>query len=197
MFFEKNAVLKVLKEMDLTINQFLFLWLRLHDTVSGYAQLLEYHREISKFTTAELDDLVAKGWMYYDEVAARQDQKALNKADYRYIIDRYMLTEKGYDFLYLRTDLAGKELWDTYPMEIWLDKHTVPAKTCDLDELSKTYVKAIHGNKDTHKHVMDVLTKAKQQALITVGIEKFVKSRYWEYLETKLQTTKTKEDELI
>lgn len=183
-YFDDQKALDFLVKHKITPNQFLFLWLRMApDEIQGYARLLRYIKEVRGFTEWELMDLREKGWIFYDEEKAKKMVKS--GEDHRFILDMHFPTKRAFKTFWLDFHIAGEELWNAYPNTLNIKGSLVPAKTCDKEELAKKYAKIIKYDKSSHQKILELLKKAKMANAISLGIEKFVDSRHWEYLASE------------
>lgn len=84
------------------------------------------------------------------------------------------------------TGELGKELWSAYPDNLYISGKVVSLKNISkkfltLPEFYFWYSSSIGHSIDTHKHILDILSWAKEQDLIHVPIIEFVASQ--KYLE--------------
>ena len=158
----EDSYVKFLIEHDLTQSQYLLLHL-LH---KGRADLIREYKE--KFPSDDntmigkifIDDLVRKGFLAED-----------NKVKYR-------LTEK---FLqtFINKHTASEEIFDLYPTHFPKDGVNIPLSAMDRNVFANLYDTAILSSVLEHIEVVKDLKYAIKHSLLNIGIEKFVKSKYW------------------
>jgi hypothetical protein len=172
MFISKEdtpALTKFLVKHSLKIEQYWFLWYR-HNLDND--NLAEYIKGIGGFKREDLKDLVKRG--YLDNVNSPGEE----------MISAYFATPKFYEELFADTDISGEELWEAYPTHFYLSGGSkVVARSCDKDQLIKSYAKKIKHNLKKHKSILEILEVAKQRGDISMGIEKWVASEQWKTLK--------------
>jgi hypothetical protein len=165
MFIEIEEYTKYLVKYKITPNQFLFLYLR--KTLNTDA-LEFYINGVKAWKREELQDLVNRGFL--DDVNSPGEEYA----------HAYFVTPKFLGEMFIEFEEAGNELWTEYPQFFFLsDGKRVAARTCDKEELEKTYGKRIKHSRKKHEKIMELVKKLKKENRIDMGIEKFVTSEHW------------------
>ena len=74
-----------------------------------------------------------------------------------------------------------QELFDAYPKHFY-DKNgqRYVGRSAGPEEIALSYLKGIGNNEDEHKRVLEDVTWAEKNNMIVVGLDKFVKTRFWE-----------------
>lgn len=178
-----NKFIDFLCKNQLTPNQFTFCYLLCTDDVvkrtsneiafSNKGNIYKYFNEIGAIVSIQdiryledrgfIVDTNKKGDTYYDNFVVTQT-----------LID--LLFGKEEDF---------EDLWKLYPAFIKIDGRSIPAKSCNPDELSKKYFIILRKTSFTHSDVIETLKYCKENDLISMGIEKWVMSRQWENFKEK------------
>ena len=170
---------KFLVKNNITERQFLillFIYYKRQDLIGLYKQQFTNNKNI--VTEEDKEDLRQKGFLYKDE------------------FNNYFLTN---DFiqLFVDKDIATDEIFEIYPVSMQHQGVTIPLKAMDRSVFAVLYITAIMGSVEEHKEVIEDIHYAKTHNLLNIGIEKFIKSKYWlgirkQRLENKKQIqTKT------
>lgn len=169
MVLRDRKFLDALCRLQITPTQFYLMYL-LH--TRKYADISTYHEKVGEFPVREVDDLIDRGLVI-----------DMNKPGEPIYADLLSLTDAAQTLMFVATQECGEDLWTSYPSFIIVNGSNVPAKTCDKDEIMDLYGDVIAYNPVLHRRVMEVIDYAKRNGLITMGIEKWVKSRQWETVE--------------
>jgi hypothetical protein len=191
MFVDINEYVHCLNRLKITANQFLLCYLLFTDQKveispnkyayvkkgTGMANLYKYASQNTKWTKEEIDDLVAKGYLF-------------NKNNASDIYPDYLIvTELFEKEIFIRSN-AFREFWDAYPPLVPNFNHPngpkIKLKICDPDELEKLYIKKV-ATVAEHKLLMEVLFWAKENNQVNINIENFVKSNHWRDLKSEME----------
>ena len=165
-----SRFLDLLCRLEITPTQFYLMYL-LH--TKNFAGIAQYTNEVAPFPNGEVEDLVGRG-MLID----------MNKDNGPIYADLLSLTDSAQTLLFKNIEQCGNEMWDAYPSFIMVNGAQVPAKTCDKDDIMDLYGDIIAYNPIYHRRVLELIAYAKNNGLISMGIEKWVKSRQWEAIES-------------
>lgn len=168
LFVETDKLVDFLTKNKLTVGQFMFCYLTY---TKDWKNIYRYNEETVGFNPKELADLEERGLV-----------RNLNK-DGEDFCDMYIISQGLFKNIYIDLDVAGEELWETYPPFLYVDTKRVPARSCDKDALIKTYLRRIKNSKKKHEAVLTTLKKAITEDRVSMGIEKWVTSAQWESLE--------------
>jgi alpha-L-fucosidase len=145
--------------------------------------LVEYIENVSGFRREDLQDLEKRGFL--DNFNENGEE----------MLTKYFVPHKISDKLWVEHEIAGQELWDTYPSFFVIGGgQKVPAKSCDREVLIESYCKKIKHSKKKHEEVLEVLKHAVQMNDIGMGIEKWVGSHQWESLKEKYYQGKSEKN---
>lgn len=168
----------LLVKYKITANQYLLCYYLAYDDAMDIHHLLRYNSSsmINRYQT------LVKGWVPSD-FKNLKDQGLLidNNKPGELILNKFKVADFFKRELFIGKEDAFEEFLNEYP--IWLPMENgknLPARTGDFEELTRLYGKAIGANKANHQKIMDVLKKAKEFNLVTMGLEKAIKSRQWE-----------------
>lgn len=173
MFIDTDKYLEILGKTGLTADEFLLCYL-IH--LNRMDLIYRYVDEVRPFRKEEVERLIEKGYIF-DNNPYRDTRPA------RYP-EHYIATSTFSEIVFINTGEAFDELWEAYP--VWLtfdDGKKVPGRSGDSLELEKVYAQLIRNNVLKHREVMEMLEYAKKNKLITMGIEKWIKSRQWESIK--------------
>lgn len=146
------------------------------------ANIYKFADQVRPWNPTEIDDLVKRGLIYdYNDKTGEKDE---SYPDYMEVSQTFA------DLLVQPPHVLGEDLWQQYPNFIHVEGKKVRAKTCDKDELIEKYNSIINGSRKQHKKVMDALNYDKKRNGISMGIEKYVKSRQWETTLEEMESNK-------
>lgn len=172
MFINTEEYINFLIKHDITANQFLLAYLL--NMENGAVVLYKYMEEGQGWTMEEVDDLVAKGFIFStNHTKSGQDD---------YYLDRYLATSTFKNLVFIECDEAFEEILEMYPTFIIVEGKKYSTKGGPIEKLSKTYNRLIHGNMKTHEKVKEALNYGIDNHLINMGMTKWVESRQWDVL---------------
>ena len=82
------------------------------------------------------------------------------------------------------------ELFDVYPKFFYMEGRRFNAITTSEDDIAECYLKAIGKRRDVHEEVILLIKEAADDSAITMGIEKFIKTKHWLSLRVLKQESK-------
>lgn len=135
-----------------------------------YSLIYKLFNERNGIFQGEIDDLIARGYLIDNNTGIESHP------------DMYQVTEKFTKDLYGDEMEMWEELINTYPMFIFIDQKRIPAQSCDLDELRKVYFSKVKSVR-RHKEIITLLKKAIDMDMVSMGIEKWIKSSQWRAVE--------------
>lgn len=74
---------------------------------------------------------------------------------------------------------ACDEIFEIYPTFFEKDGNNIPLSAMDRNVFTELYDKAINSSVEEHLEVVEDILFAIDQKLLPIGIDKFVKSKYW------------------
>lgn len=89
-----------------------------------------------------------------------------------------VLSKKFLD-IFIDKDVATEEIYELYPTTMPFQGVEIPLKGMDRSVFATLYQNAIHGSVEEHEEVKLDIQYAITHNLLNIGIEKFIKSRYW------------------
>lgn len=167
MFIEIERYVNFISKHKLTQTQFLILYLlyrKRWDLIKVYLEAFPRDPPNKLLSDAEKKDLIDRGFIIPVGVGNTGD-------DY----------ELGHEFRKLFTDgvIASQELLTIYPSFIVVNNKRYPTKLMDEHQLSVLYAEKIGHEFHEHIEVLKDVAYGIENGLITCGIEKFVRSSYW------------------
>lgn len=90
----------------------------------------------------------------------------------------YKITSKFTD-IFVDKDVATEEVFKIYPVSMEHQGVTIPLKAMDRSVFAVLYQNAIMGSYEEHCEVLQDIQYGKEHKMLNIGIEKFVKSKYW------------------
>jgi hypothetical protein len=147
---------------------------------SGSASIYRIAEEGKKFYRSEVKDLEERGF-----IKNLNNGRLIENDQYEVRDD----TDQGKSIVsFFNEDVTmGDELWSVYPWSFTIGDKTVPAKTCDRDEITDIYIKKIKGSMRKHRQVISCIKRGTALGLIKVGIEKFVRGEQWEFVAEEIK----------
>ena len=116
-----------------------------------------------------VDDLVTKGFLVhegdYTDVSLLFKQQFCNKID------------------------VAEELLKIYPSTMVIDGKIIPLTAIDTIEVANLYIDKILDNREEHEEVLKDIQYAVQNNMISMGIKKFIQSKYWLAIRKNRKTT--------
>ncbi len=160
-----------LTKNKLTCNQFLLLYLLCTEQMvrdsqsklkySSTGSIYKWQNEGSGWTTSEVQDLEAKGYVI-----------PISKSNYS--IDQLIITPKFSELFFINADIAFEEVLDAYPDTITIQGTGFFTKAGDLDKLSSDYKKIVKNSQKKHEEVIELIKFARQKNLINCKLDKFL-----------------------
>ncbi len=132
-----------------------------------YNAIKTYQETVGPIGKSVIRDLVERGLII-----------DMNKKG-EFFVDAMVVSDKFIRKIVATSDVAGQELWNTYPWYFHTDVGRLPAKTVDKDEVIKTYLRRINHSYDKHQYVMRVLKNLIENDAVSMGIGKWVASEQW------------------
>lgn len=129
----------------------------------------------------EIPELIKKGFLKIDEGG------------------NAVLTDK-FKNIFVDKHIATEEVYLAYPTFFYSQGVQIPLSAMDRNVFANLYEVAIMGSLDEHKEILLDIEYGKSKGLLNIGIEKFLKSKYWigirkQRLDNQIvTTTKTRID---
>lgn len=167
------------KEFKLTPNQLFFVKMLVRDPAYDEAEWrkisrhlrAEYQRVVGGLTPDELADLISREIVIDDNDVGQT------------ILTFYEINPKFAHKFELKVYPMSTELLETYPARFrGSDGRWYLGITASAEEIAKEYIRAINNDLEEHKRVIDDLKWAKENNGITLGLKKFVLTRYWKVI---------------
>jgi hypothetical protein len=133
----------------------------------------KFNNETGGVPHAEYKDLVKKGML----IDYNKDGESF--------MDNCTIEDSVATTLFVEIDQAGQEMWEAYPNYLFVKGVQMPSKSTDKVAVLEKYMDNIACNPVRHARVMELLAYAKTNGLITMGIDKWVRSAQWEVLESE------------
>jgi hypothetical protein len=169
-FITDDQLITTLCKLKITPSQHFVLY-NIH--MKNWNGMNKFNRETGGIPHAEYKDLVDKG------IILDGNKKG------EWFLDVLLIKDSIATVLFVDIDQAGQELWERYPNCLYFNGTSMPTKSTDKDVVLKKYMDNIACNPVRHERVMELLAYAVTNGMITMGIEKWVKSAQWEVLETE------------
>jgi len=96
--------------------------------------------------------------------------------------DMYELSGLWRNKLRLAVYPMPQELFDNYPLTITVQGKLFNGRNASPEDFAMNYLSAIGKDGDEHKKVLEDVEWAVTNQLLSVGLEKFVKTRYWDHI---------------
>lgn len=163
-----NAYTDFLVKNKLTTNQFFLLLLLYQENMFKAKEGLKYKNvgniykwtdKGSGWTTAEIDDLIAKDYVFGIKP---------------YEIDQLILTQKFSDIMFINGIFAFEEILEIYPDTFQIQTQTVFTKSGDLDKVQQNYTKLIGNSITKHEEIKTIILYAKERGLCNYKLENFL-----------------------
>lgn len=170
---DTKKYVKVLIDLKITPNQFLWLYLNL---VRDYPLIYEYIETMGFFDYSEIQDLIDRGLVLN-----------LNTGDRMYP-DFLVITDKFASYFITLDVKDAEQFWNKYPNTIDVNGRKFKTKTLPKDEILSKYQKAINYDEKTHKIALKQLEYDIKKGLISTKIDKYIDGRPWEeYVEEEIK----------
>lgn len=98
--------------------------------------------------------------------------------------------------LFINKYLAAEEIFNIYPKFIHKNGMDIPLTIMDKKSFAGIYYDAIYSSYEEHKEVLLDIEYAKENHLLIIDIEKFVKSHYWKTIR-ELRNGKEVKNEIV
>lgn len=133
------------------------------------SNIYKYSQNIKKWTKKEIDDIVDKGF--------------IKKIGKKYSPDVFEITDKFVQLVFLKTS-DFEHLLNLYPdrLDLGNGRPMANLKAFDYDELNRSY-KSVVKTKMKHERIMIITKWAKENNMLNLSFDKFIKGRYWRVLE--------------
>lgn len=112
-------------------------------------------------------------------LSPKDEEVLVNKGFLQYLPNGATSLTKKFINLFVDKDLATEEIFEIYPVSTNKDGIAIPLKAMDRSVFANLYITAIMGSIEEHEEVKQDIEYAIKQGLLNIGIEKFVKSKYW------------------
>ncbi len=185
---------KFLIKHNLTDNHFSLLWsltkvkfkeARMEQVYQKFSlnHLNEEDREL--FCKGQFKNKVNSSWMSKQDIDYLEMKGYLNPVLFKSNFpDTHDVTEKFYKELFIETDIAFQELYESYPDILTIQGSDFHAKACDIDELKMLYKKKIGNSLPKHNKILEALDLQIEANMVNMKIDNWVKGELW---NTKLE----------
>lgn len=113
-----------------------------------------------------INDLIYKGFLKKDE----KDNIEITNKFLNIFMDKHLVTE---------------EIYKTYPTHFEKDGVQIPLSAMDRNVFANLYDIAIESLLEEHQEVIKDIEYGKSENLLNIGLDKFLKSKYWQVLRGK------------
>lgn len=195
--YNLDKLTRIYEKFNITPNQFFVLyavykkdWDNLYRYVNNVSNKMnEEGKKITGFNVEEeLFPLVEKG--YLDNI--------FNKGHSFEVID-LMVTPHFADAIFIDTEQAGQELYDSFPQ--WINVNggkQVAKKGGDIngvyfgkDQMLELYAKKIGNDRELHSKIIEATERGKEQGLINFTLRSYIYDEMWtSYMDLEDKTTK-------
>lgn len=173
----EDAYVKFLIEHGLTQSQYLLLHLvykERGDLIREYK--LNFPSDDNTMIGQRwIDDLLTKGFLIKDHN------------------DHIKIGKKFLD-IFINKHTASEEIFNIYPTHFHKDGVEIPLSAMDRNVFANLYDTAIQSSVIEHLEVVEDIKFAILNNLLNIGLDKFVKSKYWLMIRPRRLTYKEKED---
>lgn len=153
-----------------------------------YVKFLAKHKITEKQLLAMLlaynnrNDLIEvyKNAFETKEILTAKDKEVLREKGLVRIdnLGRYVVSNK-FKNLYVNKDVATEEVFRIYPPYVKQEGKIIAACVMDRSVFANLYNIAIMSFSEEHQEVLKDIEYGKSHKLLNIGIEKFLKSKYW------------------
>ena len=172
----EDAYIKFLIEHNLTQSQYLML----HLIYKNRGDLVKQYKD--KFPS---EDGTMIGQYQINELF---DRKLLVKNDLGHVA-----VGKAFLELFINKHTAAEEIYDIYPTHFHKDGVEIPLSAMDRNVFANLYDSAIQSSVMEHLEVVEDIKFAIFHNLLNIGLDKFVKSKYWLTIRPRRKNYKEKE----
>tara|TARA_R100001463_G_scaffold11977_3_gene33124 strand:+ start:1263 stop:1850 length:588 start_codon:yes stop_codon:yes gene_type:complete len=186
MLFNVEEDLKLCQELKLTARQLMFVKILYRDPkldakewrLKSYEMSLRF-QDLSPLTEDELTDMVERDIII-----------DLNTSGGKVYYDCFEINPKYKKKFSMNIVSWVSELFDVYPKFFYMEGRRFNAITASEDDIAEYYLKAIGKRRETHEEVISLTKAAAEDSMITMGIEKFIKTKHWLSLRVLKQESK-------
>ena len=186
MLFNVEEDLKLCQELKLTARQLMFVKILYRDPkldakewrLKSYEMSLRF-QDLSPLTEDELTDMVERDIII-----------DLNTSGGKVYYDCFEINPKYKKKFSMNIVSWVSELFDVYPKFFYMEGRRFNAITTSEDDIAEYYLKAIGKRRETHEEVISLTKTAAEDSMITMGIEKFIKTKHWLSLRVLKQESK-------
>lgn len=100
-----------------------------------YRNIYKYGLEVAKFTRAEINDLINRG--YLKQIPYYKDNP--KKAEEVSIFELHEVSDEFFEEFFFEAGVAADEVYDTYPQMIVIDSRLVPARNISREDFRDLY----------------------------------------------------------
>lgn len=193
MLFTIKQDLELCKKFKLNPRQLMFMKILVPNrtlsqkeaSLESYAMSHQFEQEI-KFNYEEITDLVGRGF-----VLDFSNGKPAT-------LDHYEIHPNFVNHFQLAIYGMPQELFDAYPkFFIGKEGQKFIGRSAGPEEIAVSYIKGIGNKEEEHRKVLEDVAWAVKNNAINVGLDKFVKTRYWEAIrEIRTKTRPAREVKL-
>ena len=164
----EDSYVKFLIEHNLTQGQYLLL----HLVHKGRPDLIRAYKEAFPSEDSTMigqyfiDDLIKKGFVAINA----QNKPVLTKQFLEIFINKHT---------------ACEEIFSIYPTHFMKDGVQIPLSAMDRNVFANLYDKAILSSTLEHLEIMQDIDYAIKEEMLNIGIDKFLKSKYWMVIRPK------------
>jgi hypothetical protein len=178
MLFTVKEDLDLIKFFKITPKQLMFIKMLVKDPSlddalwrrQSYALSMEFN-DLCPLTSDELADLISREILIdYSGIGGSIE------------IDYLEIHPKFKSKFMLKVTPLSSELFEEYPPCFKNDGVIYNARTASAQEIAPAYMRAIAKSTDEHEKILDDLRWAVKNNVLKIGLDKFVKSRYWEVI---------------
>lgn len=186
MLFNIEEDLNLCQELKLTARQLMFIKILYRDPkldkkewrLKSYEMSLRF-QDLSPLTTDELNDMVERDIII-----------DLNTGNGKIYYDSFEINPRYKKKFSMNIVSWVSELFDVYPKFFYMEGRRFNAITTSEDDIAECYLKAIGKRRDVHEEVILLIKEAADDSAITMGIEKFIKTKHWLSLRVLKQESK-------
>ena len=187
MLFNVDEDLKLCHELKLTPKQLMFVKILFRDPglddkdwrLKSYEMSLRL-QDVAPLTGKELQDMIDRDIII-----------DLNDNSGKVYYDSFEINPKYKKKFAMEIVSWVSELFDVYPRFFYMEGRRFNAITTSEDEISKFYLKSINKNRELHEEIVSLVKDAERNNAITMGIEKFIKTKHWLSLRVLKQESKS------
>ncbi len=187
MFVNVERYVNFLAKHKLTQTQFLFLYFNYKEDAKSlmlYKKTFDIPKKVSILSDIELQDLKNRKIVTVESVNSFGNEV-------------YIVFDELHRLFFKDIYLVADEIYALYPGFIKIKGNNIPLLTMDRVQFAVLYNHAIGGQFEEHLEVIHDIMFAKENNLINVKIENFVKSQLWlKIREIRKQQVEIKEVEM-